>query len=171
MSADTNDTLSESRRVGTSSCRSREHVPGEGLPTLVGTRNARGGFLGGTPSLAAKKGYKKSFFKILPLFISLFAPKSCSGQAMPDSTTKARSVKACRALRKGALRLVPTEVGMPSQKGCSRRRHELAHSGAQTACRTAPVTMSFVRLRRNRFLQHRISNIKKQMPHHVRHDK
>ena len=44
------------------------------------------------------------------------------------------------AQRSGTPRKGTQQLGLrlPSQKTCSRRRHELAHSGAQTACRRHP---------------------------------
>jgi hypothetical protein len=59
-------------------------------PTGGRGQGARGGFLGGTLSLPRKKGCKKSFFKILPLFISLLAPKKRTKEKAPGMVYRHR---------------------------------------------------------------------------------
>jgi hypothetical protein len=82
--------LFESRRGGTSSKRPLENVPGEGIPTSVGTRNAGVPFLGGTPSLGtqrrgAKKVSKNSYFVHYPRVcarhaLQFFSPAEAQGR-------------------------------------------------------------------------------------------
>ena len=49
---------------------------------------------------------------------------------------------------------------LPSRNARTRGRHELAHPGAQTACRPKSACARFARHRCNGFLKHRTSNIK-----------
>jgi hypothetical protein len=56
--------------------------------------------------------------------------------------------------RKGAQQLVRLRR-MPSQKTCSRRRHELAQLGAQTACRRHPCPCILFGIVATGFLEHR----------------